>query len=84
MQENNNFWKLGNKIGLFFATLFVVCFAWYYINPIMQELHVDLLELSFIGYSGMNFSSFIAGLIQSYIWGYVGLGLWKLVENFTG
>ena len=74
----NKWIKQGNRVGIFLALLFVMCFAWYWLHPVHQELHMQILELSFFGYSGMNSVSFISGLIQSYIWGYIGTGLWYL------
>ena len=69
--------RIGNKVGIFLALLFIVCFVWYWVHPVHQELHMQLLELSFFGYEGMNVSSFILGLVQSYIWGYIGVALWQ-------
>lgn len=68
-----------NRIGLFLAALFVVCFIWYYLRPVEQGLHLSLFKMSFFGFSGMNVRSFILGLIQSYIWGYIGVGVWWLI-----
>lgn len=73
-----NFWKCANRIGLFLAALFVLCFLWYYIHPVEQEYHLRSLRLAFIGYSGMNGVSFVLGAVQAYIWAYIGLGLWHL------
>ena len=73
------YWRCANRVGLFLALAFVVCFIWFFIHPVEQDLHVRLLQLSFYGYSGMNVSSFISGLIQSYIWAYIFVGLWYLV-----
>ncbi len=70
--------RTGNKVGIFLALLFIVCFIWYWVNPVHQELHMQLLELSFFGYEGMTIGSFILGLVQSYIWGYIGVALWCL------
>ncbi len=67
-----------NHLGLFFLILFAICFAWFYINPAEQELHLGLLKLSFIGYTGMNLVSFIFAAVQSYIWGYVISGVFFL------
>ena len=68
--------KLGNRVGIFLGLLFIVCFAWYWLRPVNQELHMDLFELLFYGFSGMNFPGFILGIIQSYVWGYIGAALW--------
>lgn len=75
-----NYLKSANRIGLLLAGLFVICFIWYYIRPVEQGLHLQLLRLSFFGFSGMNLVGFILGLVQSYIWGYIILGVWRLVK----
>jgi len=72
----SGWFKAGNKVGVFLALLFILCFIWYWVHPVQQELHMQLLEMSFYGYDGMNVKSFILGLIQSYIWGYIGVALW--------
>ncbi|MDP3882926.1 MAG: hypothetical protein Q8Q48_02635 [Candidatus Staskawiczbacteria bacterium] len=74
-----NYFKLANTTGLAFLVFFAICFVWYYINPAEQSLHTSLLRLTFIGYSGMNFASFILGAVQSYVWGYIIIGVLKLV-----
>jgi len=77
--ENNNFWKIANRLGLFFAIIFTICFIWHSINPIDIELRVKLFQMAFIGFSGMNFVSFILGAVQSYLYAYLGLAIWRLV-----
>ena len=72
--------KYGNKVGVFLALLFIACFVWYWVQPVHQELHMQRLELSFFGYQGMNSGSFIFGLVQSYIWGYIGVALWHVAN----
>ncbi|NGX28177.1 MAG: hypothetical protein K940chlam1_00352 [Candidatus Anoxychlamydiales bacterium] len=71
-----NWIKQGNHVGIFLALLFIICFVWFWIRPVNQTLHMQLLEIFFYGFRGMNFGSFILGLIQSYIWGYIGVILW--------
>ena len=83
--NNQRFWKLGTRIGLFFAILFVVCFVWFFVrggSPEIEQLHDNLFALSFFGWSGMNAVSFLLGLIQTFIWGYVVVALWNLSESF--
>ena len=74
-----DYWHYANKIGLLFIILFAICFFWYYFRPIHQDLHLQLMELQFFGFNGMNLTSFFAGLIQSYFWGYIVVILWKIV-----
>lgn len=79
MKGKCSYWHCANRIGLFLAMLFVICFVWFYINPAETDLHLRNLRLAFIGFSGMNFSSFLLGLVQSYVWAYVGVGIWSLI-----
>jgi hypothetical protein len=74
-----NYWRCANRIGLFLAILFVICFSWFYIHPVEPDLHLRMLRLSFFGFTDMNVSSFVLGAIQSYIWAYIGVGVWQLV-----
>lgn len=75
--------KQSHKIGVFIALVFIVCFLWFYINPVASNLHTELFKLSFIGFQEMNLFGFILGLIQSYIWGYFFVGLWQLTKKLT-
>lgn len=81
MKDNYKFswWRFANGLGVFFVVLFVICFFWYYIRPVEQELHISLLRLAYFGFDGMNLSSFILGAVQSYIWAYIAVGIWYLV-----
>lgn len=79
-RDNCTYWKCANRIGLFLAVLFVICFFWYYIRPVEQELHLKLFKLTYFGFNGMNVFSFIFGLIQTYIWGYVVVGILRLIR----
>ncbi|MBU0667700.1 hypothetical protein KJ951_01180 [Patescibacteria group bacterium] len=74
-----DYWKCANAVGLFLVALFVICFAWYFIRPVEQELHMQMMKLSFFGFEDMSVVSFILGAIQSYVWGYIVVGLWTLV-----
>lgn len=78
-QNKCNYWKCANRIGLFLVVLFVICFIWYYVRSVEQDLHLRLLKLSFFGFSGMNITSFILGAVQSYIWGYIVVCVLRLV-----
>jgi hypothetical protein len=74
--------KNSNKIGIFLVLLFIICFSWYWIRPVHQNLQMQILEYGFFGFKGMNFLSFIFGLIQSYIWGYIIVTLWFISSGF--
>lgn len=80
MEETKcNFWKCANRIGLFLVLLFALCFVWYWVRPAEQELHLKLLRMAFLGFNGMTWGSFFLGAIQTYVWAYIGLGIWQVV-----
>mgnify|MGYP005645931203 CR=1 FL=1 len=72
-------WATGVRFSLFLSVLFAICFAWYWIRPVGQELHMQMLEISYFWFTGMNFWSFVAGFVQTFIWGWILIGLWHLV-----
>jgi len=84
MENNkNNYFQHSNHLGLFFIVLFVICFVWFYLMSTEKELHEQLFRLTFLGFSGMNFWGFILGAIQSYVWGYIFVGLWQAVSKIS-
>lgn len=78
-----NYWKCSNAVGLFLVALFTICFAWYFINPAEQELHMAMFRMSYLGFEEMNLLGFVLGAIQTYIWGYLAVALWELVGCCT-
>lgn len=84
MDKKMSYWRVANHVGLFFVALFVLCFAWFHLNPAERELHEQLFQLSYLGLSGMGFMTFVLGAVQSYIWGYIVVGIWKGVALLSG
>ena len=78
-----DYWQQANHLGVFFVALFLLCFIWFFIMPTEKELHEQLFRLTFLGFSGMNLWGFIAGAIQSYVWGYILVGIWRAVSSIT-
>lgn len=69
--------KCAHHVGMFLILLFLICFFWF--KPAdLSDLHLDLLRMAFIGFDDFNVKSFILGLLQSYVWAYIGVGLWYL------
>jgi len=75
-----NFWRRANSIGLFLVILYIICFAWYFIHPVEQLTHVKMLKLAYFGFDGMNTTNFVLGAIQTYVWGYIFVGIFQLVN----
>ncbi|HBV57814.1 MAG TPA: hypothetical protein DEB73_00895 [Candidatus Magasanikbacteria bacterium] len=68
-----SFGKNGMFFAVLFALLYVLCFFWYYTisDAGLKELYMNMHRMSFMWFSGMNFASFISGLVQVYILGWV-------------
>lgn len=76
-KDGCGFWKCANRIGIFLALIFIICFFWW--RPAdTADLHLKLLRMAFLGFDGLNAKSFVLGLAQSYLWAYVGVALWSL------
>ncbi|MDD5749338.1 MAG: hypothetical protein PHO91_00940 [Patescibacteria group bacterium] len=83
MENKTNYLQQANRLGLFFVVLFILCFLWFYLRSTERELHEQLFRLTFLGFSGMNLGGFILGAIQSYVWGYIFVGLWQAVSKIS-
>ena len=71
------------KVGMFFAALFVLCFAWSWAlgSAELKAVHLSMMQVSFLWFTGMNLMSFVLGLAQSFVWGVVVAGIWGLVNS---
>ena len=82
--NNTDCLKQANRLGLFLVSLFIICFIWFYVRSVEPVLHAQLFKLTFFGHSGMNAVSFVTGAIQSYVWGYIFIGIWKGISSISG
>lgn len=71
-------WSKVWRFGVFIAVIYALCFLWLWFGP-DKGLHLQLFQNSFLWFSGVNFWSFVAGLVQSFIWGIVVFVLFKLI-----
>jgi len=73
------FKREAHQVSMFLVALFAVCFAWYFIHPVDQSLHLSFFRMMFFGFKEMNLIGFILGVVQSYIWGYIFVWIWEAV-----
>lgn len=81
-----NYWLWANRIGVFFVFTTIVCHLWTWMvvsDPELLQLYHQMMQLSVLGWTGFNLGSMVLSLIQVYIWGYVGVGLWWLTLSVT-
>ena len=76
--STNTHLKSANHVGLFLIALYALCWVWYFVHPVEQELHLKMWQMSFWGFEGTNVMSFVLGAIQTYVMGYILVGLWCL------
>lgn len=61
---------------------YVACYFWGFVIPAdVQELHANLLRISVLGWSGMNVTSFLLGVIQWAIWGLLIATVWTMLTK---
>lgn len=81
-----NFSKVGWTVSLFFVALYLICIAWGYLfisDPALVLLHGQLLSLTYPGFVWLSTGSFFLGLVLTFVYGWVGAGLYVLVHNMT-
>ncbi len=68
-----SFAQKGLFFGALFALIYVISFFWYFAvkAPVLQEMFLNCFRVSFIWWNGMDFASFVSGLIQSFIGGWI-------------
>lgn len=71
-------WSKAWRFGLFVVALYVIYFIWLWINP-EKTMHLQMMRECFLWFSGINFWSFVLGLIESFISGLIVFGLFKLI-----
>ena len=77
-------WSKG--LALFSGVFFIICFLWSFVltDSALQELHMNLLRMTFPGFSEMNTASFVIGFIESIILGLiVGWGFASSINKFA-
>lgn len=79
--HNKGYVRMSHHVGIFIVMLWVLCLLWYYVQPAERALHVQFFRLSFYGFTGINAMSFISATVQSYIWGYIFVGLWEAAHR---
>lgn len=79
--------KLALQVGALFGGLYVLCFFWPAVRGLSAELsalHLQMWQIAFFGFSGFNVASFISGLVQSFIYGLIAVGVWRLAGLCCG
>ncbi|MBI5135217.1 hypothetical protein HZA86_03215 [Candidatus Uhrbacteria bacterium] len=73
------YWKCAHRVGLFLAALFVICFGFHSVYQPDPEFLLKMFQSVYLGFTGMDLTSFLLGAIQTYIWAYIGVGIWYAV-----
>ncbi len=64
--------RTGNMLGIVSAIFFLACMAWGFLfsDPVLQELHLNLLRLVYPGFT-MSFVGAVIGIIEAFIYGWL-------------
>ncbi|XKT74804.1 MAG: hypothetical protein ACJKTH_01830 [Patescibacteria group bacterium UBA2163] len=74
--------QTGTIVGILSVVFFFLCMAWGLMltDPILKELHVNLLRIALPGFS-MSLVGFIIGAIESFIYGWVFGALFSFLHK---
>lgn len=74
--------KLGWVFSIFGAIAFVADYVWYYfVDAALRADYLKLMKMCFFGFGGMNANSFIVGLVQAFIWGWIVAWVFGAIWN---
>ena len=64
--------KVGWVLSIMFSLGYTIDFLWALTQKgDLQILYVNLLKIIYLKFSGLNLLSYILGLVQSFIWGWI-------------
>lgn len=77
MKSKCDYKHIAVPLGLMFSLLYFVAYFWGYTESdlTVKALHLNVLRLAFLGFTGLNGVSFLLGLVQSFVWGLIVAGL---------
>lgn len=72
--------------GVLFALIYILCFFWYCAikAPVLQEMYLNMFRACFLWWNGIDVMSFVSGLIQSFIAGWILVILLWLSHKICG
>lgn len=81
--KKSHFSQLGWMVSLFFIVLYLICLGWGYLlaDAELMTLHQQLVALTFPGFVWFSWGSFIWGLVLSFVYGWVGAGIFVGLEK---
>ena len=74
--------QTGTIVGILSVVFFLLCMAWGLLltDPVLKELHVNLLRIALPGFS-MSLIGFIIGAVESFIYGWIFGALFSLLHK---
>lgn len=81
--KKSHFSQLGWTVSLFFVVLYLICLGWGYLltDPALKTLHEQLLALTFPGFIWLSWGSFFWGLVLSFVYGWIGVGIFVWLQK---
>lgn len=75
--------KVGWALSWSLVAAFVICMLWVFTNSEaeIRQLHINLLKVAFLWFRGMDFWSWVSGLIQSFAWGWIIAAIFVPIWN---
>ncbi len=77
--KKHNHTYFTHRLGLFFVAAYTLCFFWGFIYPVEMELHMRMLRMMFVGFEGLDSTSFFYGAVQVYMWAWLYAFAWHAI-----
>ncbi len=64
--------RTGNVLGIISAAFFLACMVWGFLfsDPVLQELHLNLLRLVYPGFT-MSLAGGVIGIVEAFVYGWL-------------
>jgi len=75
-------WALAS--GLFHGLFFIVCYLWQYVltDAALKALHMDLLRMTFPGFTEMNIVGLAIMTVESVVFGFIVGWIFAVLLNY--
>ena len=72
----------GWTVSVFSVLSYALCFLWAYtLAGDQKEMYINWLRMSYLKFAGIDVVSFLSGLVQTFVWGWIGVAVFVWLWN---
>ncbi|MEW6610427.1 MAG: hypothetical protein AB1352_02240 [Patescibacteria group bacterium] len=62
----------GWTVSVFSVLAYALCFLWAFtLAGGQRDLHIEQLRMAYLKFAGLDVASFLSGLVQTFVWGWI-------------